>query len=277
MTPDDYCQHKAVASGSSFYYAFMVLEPPRRQAVTALCAFCREVDGIVKECLDPNLARIKLAWWHSEVDALYAGRAEHPVTRALTVSIRNFSLPQEQLHEVIDGIEMDLQQVRYPDFKTLHLYCYRVASVVSLLTAEIFGYSNRHTLKYAHDLGLALQLTNIIRNVGEDARRGGIYLPLDELARFGVNEIDLLQARYSEGFRDLMKFQAERANSTYSRALDQLPREDRKAQMAGLIMAAIYRTLLDEIAHDGYRVLNQRIVLTPLRKLWIASKTWIRG
>jgi len=218
MTPDDYCQQKAAASGSSFYYSFMFLEPRRRQAITALYAFCREVDDVVDDCPDPALARTTLAWWRTEIDALYAGRPGHPVTQALAVSIKNFSLPQEQLHEIIDGMEMDLQQARYEDFKALHLYCYRVASVVGLLAAEIFGYSDRRTLKYAHDLGLAFQLTNIIRDVGEDARRGRVYLPRDELIRFGVSEADLLQARYTEGFRALMKFQIERAKSTYTKA-----------------------------------------------------------
>ncbi|MCC7312796.1 MAG: squalene/phytoene synthase family protein, partial [Sulfuritalea sp.] len=177
--------------------------------------------------------------------------------------------------EIIDGMEMDLDQVRYADFKALHLYCYRVASVVGLLAAEIFGYTDRLTLKYAHDLGLAFQLTNIIRDVGEDARRGRIYLPQDDLSRFGVSEADLLQANYTDNFRRLMEFQVERARATYGLAFAQLPAADRKAQRAGLIMAAIYRATLDEIVRDRFRVLDQRISLPPLRKLWLAGKTWI--
>lgn len=275
MTPDQYCQERAAASGSSFYYSFLFLEPPRRQAITALYAFCREVDDAVDECPDAVVAQTKLAWWRSEVQALYEGRASHPVTQALAVSLKHFYLPQEQLLEIIDGMEMDLDQVRYADFKALHLYCYRVASVVGLLAAEIFGYSDRQTLKYAHDLGLAFQLTNIIRDVGEDARRGRIYLPQDELARFEVSDSDLLQAKYSDKFRRLMAFQVERAQALYSQAFAQLPAADRKAQRAGLIMAAIYRATLDEIARDSFRVLDQRISLPPLRKLWLAAKTWI--
>ncbi|OHC66901.1 MAG: squalene synthase HpnD [Rhodocyclales bacterium GWA2_65_19] len=274
MTPDQYCQDRAAQSGSSFYYSFMFLEPPRRQAITALYAFCREVDDVVDECPDAAVSRAKLAWWRSEVQALYEGRASHPVTQALTVSLKHFYLPREQLLEIIDGMEMDLDQIRYDDFKALNLYCYRVASVVGLLAAEIFGYSDRLTLKYAHDLGLAFQLTNIIRDVGEDARRGRIYLPQDELSRFGVEEEDLVQARYSENFRRLMEFQVERARATYQQAFAQLPDADRKAQRAGLIMAAIYRATLDEIVRDGFRVLDQRISLPPLRKLWLAGKTW---
>ena len=275
MTPDQYCQERAGKSGSSFYYSFLFLEPPRRQAITALYAFCREVDDVVDECPDASLSRIQLDWWRSEVKALFDGRPSHPVTQALAASLKNFSLPQEQLLEIIDGMEMDLTQVRYADFKALHLYCYRVASIVGLLAAEIFGYSDRLTLKYAHDLGLAFQLTNIIRDVGEDARRGRIYLPQDELSRFGVAEADLLHARYSDNFRRLMEFQVERARAIYRQAFAQLPAADRKAQRAGLIMAAIYGATLDEIVRDNYRVLDQRISLPPLRKLWLAGKTWL--
>ena len=275
MTPDQYCQERAAASGSSFYYSFLFLEPRRRQAITALYAFCREVDDVVDECPDPIVSRSKLAWWRNEVGALYEGRASHPVTQALTTSLKHFFLPQEQLLEIIEGMEMDLEQVRYADFKALHLYCYRVASVVGLLAAEIFGYRERQTLKYAHDLGLAFQLTNIIRDVGEDARRGRVYLPQDELARFGVTEADLVAARYGDNFHELMKFQVERARATYRQAFAQLPAADRKAQRAGLIMAAIYQATLDEIVRDDFRVLHQRISLPPLRKLWLAGKTWV--
>jgi 15-cis-phytoene synthase len=277
MTPDDYCQQRTAASGSSFYYSFRFLAPHRRQAITALYAFCREVDDVVDECRDPEVARGKLIWWRTEVSALYAGKPTHPVTQALTTSLTHFSLPQEQLLEIIDGMEMDLDQSRYPDFKALHLYCYRVASIVGLLAAEIFGYTDRRTLNYAHDLGLAFQLTNIIRDVGEDARRGRIYLPQDELARFGVSEADLTHARYSPAFTELMRFQIARAQATYDQALAQLPSADRKAQRAGLIMAAIYRSTLVEIDKDGCHVLHQRISLTPLRKVWLAISTWMRA
>ncbi|QDX81011.1 squalene synthase HpnD [Denitratisoma sp. DHT3] len=274
---DDYCQQRAAASGSSFYYSFLFLDPPRRQAITALYAFCREVDDLVDECVDPHLAAAKLAWWRTEVAALYAGNPTHPVTRSLSAALRHYALPQEHLLEIVDGMEMDLEQARYPDFKSLHLYCYRVASVVGLLAAEIFGYQDRRTLKYAHDLGLALQLTNIIRDVGEDARRGRIYLPVEDLQRFDVPAADLLQGRYSENFKALMAFQAERAQEYFDRALAELPRIDRRAQRAGLIMASIYRTLLDEIARDGFLVLDRRTSLTPLRKLWLAAKTWLKS
>ena len=276
MTPDEYCQQKAAASGSSFYYSFLFLPPERRQAITALYAFCREVDDVVDECADPQLARTKLAWWRTELAAMYAGKPSHPVTMALARAAARFDLPQEQLAEIIEGMEMDIGQSRYADFKSLHLYCYRVASVVGLLAAEIFGYGDRRTLKYAHDLGLAFQLTNIIRDVGEDARRGRIYIPADELRQFNVPAADILQARYSDNFRRLMEFQIERAGKYYEQSMAQLPPQDRRAQRPGLMMAAIYRATLDEIRRDGCRVLDRRIALTPLRKLWIAWRTWIK-
>ncbi len=277
MTPDQYCQDKAAASGSSFYYSFLFLPPEKRRAITALYAFCREVDDVVDECADPQIARTKLAWWRTEIDALYSGQPQHPVSTALVPVVSDFNLPAEQFQEIIDGMEMDLAQTRYLDFKALQLYCYRVASVVGLMAAEIFGYTDRRTLKYAHDLGLAFQLTNIIRDVGEDARRGRIYLPLDELKRFEVPVADIFDARHSERFRRLMEFQIERAEGFYAQALAALPAVDRRTQRAGLVMAAIYRTLLAEIRRDGSRVLTRRTALTPVRKLWLAWVTWLKG
>ncbi len=277
MNPHDYCQDKAAKSGSSFYYSFMFLPSERRQAITALYAFCREVDDVVDECHDLSLAQTKLEWWRQEVGRVYNGTPTHPVGLALKDVIKGFRLPQEQLLEIIDGMAMDLSQTRYLDFKGLQLYCYRVASVVGLLAAEIFGYQDRQTLKYAHDLGLAFQLTNIIRDVGEDARRGRIYLPIEDLQRFDVPAKDLLEARYSDAFRELMAFQAERAEKFYDQAFAQLPAIDRKAQRPGLVMAAIYRTLLREIARDGFLVLDRRTSLTPLRKVWLAGTTWFRA
>jgi phytoene synthase len=277
MTPEEYCQQKAASSGSSFYYSFLFLPPNRRRAITALYAYCREVDDVVDECLDPQIAATKLVWWRTELDRLYAGKPEHPVTQALLPVLKEFALPQEQLLEIIDGMEMDLQQTRYLDFKALSLYCYRVASVVGLLAAEIFGYTDRATQKYAHDLGMAFQLTNIIRDVGEDARRGRVYLPIDELQRFNVPVADILNSRYSDNFKALMEFQIERAEQYYAQAMSQLPAADRKAQRPGLVMAAIYRAVLNEIKRDGCQVLSQRTSLTPIRKLWIAWRTWAKG
>ena len=276
MTPDEYCQHKAASSGSSFYYSFLFLPPERRRAIMALYAFCREVDDVVDECQDASLAAVKLGWWRQEVAQIHGGQPTHPVTQALQGVCRQFDLPTMRLLEIIDGMEMDLHQARYPDFQALYQYCYRVASVVGLLAAEIFGYQNKETLEYAHDLGMAFQLTNIIRDIGEDARRGRIYLPMDELKHFNVPAADILQSRYSDNFRALMRFQVERAEQYYTRALGKLPAIDRRSQRPGLIMAATYRVLLAEIRDEDYQVLHQRIALPPLRKLWLALKTWIR-
>ncbi len=273
MTPDEYCQQRAAQSGSSFYYSFLFLPPPRRRAITAVYAFCREVDDVVDEVADPQIARTKLAWWRREVAAVYAGDPQHPVAQALVPVVREFGLPEAQLQTVIDGMAMDLEQARYLDFAALELYCHRVAGVVGLLSAEIFGYVDPATRGYARDLGVAFQLTNICRDVGEDARRGRIYLPQEDLARFGVAPSSLQNAVPSQPFRDLMAFEVERTEQWYAKALAQLPAIDRKAQRTGLIMAAIYRTLLREIADDGYRVLDRRTSLTPVRKLWIAWKT----
>lgn len=276
MTPDLYCQQKAARSGSSFYYSFLFLPPERRRAIISLYAFCRELDDVVDECSDPELARTKLRWWRSQVDRIYSGIPEHPVAQALTTTTRAYRLPQQLLEEFIQGMEMDLNQRRYANFPALKQYCFRAAGVVGLMSAEIFGYENPATLEYAEKLGLAFQLTNIIRDVGEDARRDRIYLPVDELARFNVSAGDILQCRESPGFQQLMEYQIERAQGYYRDAFAALPPVDRKSQRAGLVMAAIYQALLNEIRRDSSRVLTQRISLTPLRKLWIAWKTWIK-
>jgi phytoene synthase len=270
MSPDEYCQQKAARSGSSFYYSFLFLPPPRRRAITALYAFCREVDDVVDEVHDPQVAQTKLAWWRQEVARTFGGTPQHPVAQALVPVVREFALPEEHFQTVIDGMAMDLGQNRYLDFAALELYCHRVAGVVGLMSAEIFGYADPATRGYARDLGVAFQLTNICRDVGEDARRDRIYLPQEDLARFGVSVSSLLHAEYSDGFRALMQFEVERTGAWYERALAQLAAADVTAQRPGLIMAAIYRTLLREIARDGFRVLDRRTSLTPLRKLWIA-------
>ncbi len=277
MDPFEYCQQKAAASGSSFYYSFLFLPLEKRRAIMALYAFCREVDDVVDEIADLSIAQAKLEWWRKETLQIHGGSPTHPVTLALAQVVKTINLPAEQLLEIIEGMQMDLQQTRYLDFKALQLYCYRVASVVGLLAAEIFGYTDRQTLKYAHDLGIAFQLTNIIRDVGEDARRGRIYLPIDELQRFNVTAREITDGQYSERFTALMEFQIGRAEQYYAQAMAHLPAADRKSQRAGLIMAAIYRTTLDEIKRDGCKVLTQRTSLTPIRKLWIAARTWLKS
>jgi phytoene synthase len=275
MNPHEYCADRAARSGSSFYYSFLFLPPPRRRAITALYAFCREVDDVVDETGDAGVARRKLDWWREEIAAVYGGQPQHPVARALADVVHDFGLEQSLLIEIVDGMQMDLDQTRYPDFASLLAYCHCVAGVVGLLSARIFGYSNPGTLDYAHELGIAFQLTNIVRDIGEDARRGRIYLPLDDMSRYGLSAADILNRRDSDGMRSLLQFQIARTRSYYTQALAKLPGEDRRAQRAGLIMAAIYRRLLDEIDAEGARVLSARISLTPVTKLWLAFKTWL--
>ncbi|MEC5216236.1 phytoene synthase [Actimicrobium sp. GrIS 1.19] len=277
MSPDEYCQQKAAQSGSSFYYSFLFLPPERRRAITALYAFCREVDDTVDECTDVAVARTKLIWWRKEIGAMQAGAPTHPVTLALQPNMAVYGLDPQHLQAIIDGMEMDLDQTRYLDYIGLQRYCWHVAGVVGILSASIFGYTDKQTLVYAEKLGLAFQLTNIIRDVGEDARIGRIYLPVNELQQFGVTAADLLNARHSEPFENLMRFQVQRAQTAYDEAFALLPPADRRAQRPGLMMAAIYRALLTEIERDGFHVLNQRISLTPIRKLWLAWRTYIRS
>ena len=277
MTPQEYVQQKAARSGSSFYYAFLFLPPPRRAAITAFYAFCREVDDVVDEVSDPAVAATKLAWWRREVQAAFAGQPTHPVMEALQPIAAAFGIRADHLLAVIEGCQMDLDQSRYLDFPGLARYCHLVAGIVGEVAANIFGRSSEATIAYAHQLGLAMQLTNIIRDVGDDARRGRIYLPVSELQQFEVKAQEILSRSYSERFTALMRFQAERAHRCYDEALALLPEQDRQAQKPGLMMANIYRTLLREIEADDFQVLHQRTSLTPIRKLWIAMRTHWQG
>ncbi len=281
MSPQQYVQDKAASSGSSFYYAFLFLPPPRRAAITAFYAFCREVDDVVDEVSDPMVAAQKLQWWRGEVAAAYAGRPTHPVMQALMPLAADYGIEAAHLLAVIEGCQTDLDQTRFLDFPALQRYCHLVAGVVGEVAANIFGRTEAATVQYAHRLGQAMQLTNIIRDVGDDARRGRIYLPVSELQQFDVKAHELLKRDapwgYSPRFTALMRFQAERAHATYDAALALLPDADRVAQKPGLMMANIYRTLLREVEAQGFQVLHQRTSLTPLRKLWIAARTHLQG
>jgi phytoene synthase len=277
MSPEQYVQQKAVASGSSFYYAFLFLPAPRRAAITAFYAFCREVDDVVDEMVDAGVAASKLAWWKGEVSQAFAGQPSHPVLKALLPHAANYGIEARHLHAVIEGCQMDLEQTRYLDYPNLQRYCHLVAGIVGEVAARIFGQTQDATTEYAHTLGQALQLTNIIRDVGEDALRGRIYLPVNELQRFDVKAHEILKRTYSERFTALMQFQAQRAHGLYDQALALLPAADRRAQKPGLMMASIYRTLLREIEADNFQVLHQRTKLTPLRKLWLAWKVQALG
>ena len=277
VSPEQYVQEKAAASGSSFYYAFLFLAPPRRAAITAFYAFCREVDDVADEVSDRGVAATKLAWWRSEVAAAFAGKPSHPAMLALLPHAPAYGIEQAHLLAVIDGCQMDLEQSRFLDYPGLARYCDLVAGVVGEVAASIFGRTRASTVDYAHRLGLAMQLTNIVRDVGDDARRNRIYLPMNELKQFEVKAAEILDGKYSDRFTALMRFQAERAHRTYDEALALLGDADRAAQKPGLMMANIYRALLREIESDDFAVLHQRISLTPIRKLWIAMQTNWRG
>lgn len=286
MTPETYVQDKAAASGSSFYYAFLFLPPERRAAITAFYAFCREVDDVVDETRDLGVAQTKLAWWQQEVAQAFTGTPNHPVTQALMPHTQTFGIEARHLLAVIDGCQMDLDQNRYLDFANLQQYCHLVAGIVGEVAARIFGQTQPETTAFAHKLGLAFQLTNITRDVGEDAARGRIYLPVNDLQKFDVKAHELLKrgpapgtdvADFEHRFKALMAFQCNRALQAYDEALAMLPEADRRAQKPGLMMASIYRTLLREIAEDPLLVLTQRVSLTPLRKLWLAWKVQALG
>ena len=277
MRPEQYVQEKAASSGSSFYYAFLFLPAPRRAAITAFYAFCREVDDVVDEAVDMGVAATKLAWWSQEVNRAFQGNPNHPAMRALLPHAANYGIEERHLQDVIAGCRMDLEQTRYLDYPNLERYCHLVAGVVGEVAARIFGQEAVQTTQYAHTLGQALQLTNIIRDVGEDALRGRIYLPVSELQQFDVKAHEVLKRQYSDRFTALMQFQSRRAHALYDQALQLLPDQDRRSQKPGLMMASIYRTLLREIEAANFQVLHQRVRLTPLRKLWLAWRVQALG
>ena len=282
MTPQQYCINKTNKSGSSFLPAFYFLGKEKKMALTALYAFCREVDDIVDGCDDYKEGRKKLNWWSLEVSRLFSGTPQHPVTKLLVNYIYKFDLDEKYFNEIIDGMEMDLNFNRYENFTKLQLYCYRAASAVGILSAKIFGFNNINTLKYAHDMGIALQLTNIIRDLGEDAKRGRIYIPLDELKLFDLTETDILNCTNHKKIKKLVIFLSERAQNFFFSAVEHLPAEDKRKQLPGLMMGNIYFVLLKKIViSDPEKILNKRTLLSPYRRVIIAltcfmNCTWIK-
>ncbi len=275
MTPDEYCQEKTQQSSSSFYYSFLFLNEIQRQAMTALYAFCREVDDVVDECSEPELALNKLNWWREEIYSLFHAAPNHPVIIALKTSLENYPLPEKYFQELIDGMEMDIHKAQYNSFNELSLYCYRVAGVVGLLTIEILGYSRPSTQDYAKNLGISLQLINILRDVKEDAQRGRIYIPQDELKNFKVDKKMLLNGNgeNNQNTIHLFEFQAARADEYYAKAFTSLEECDRYQQRSGIIMAEIYYALLKKIQKTHYPVMSQRVKISKIKKLWIAWTT----
>lgn len=264
------------AAGSNFYYSFLFLPLEQKDAITSIYAFCREVDDIVDECSDSSIAEQKLIWWGTEIDRVFNGAPQHPIGITLAKAVRKFELQRVWFDEILQGMAMDLRYHGYETFADLKLYCHCVASTVGMLAATIFGYKNANTLEYAKQLGIAFQLVNIIRDVGEDARRGRIYIPEEYLAEFAIQPAEILNLNITDNikFRSLMAKMAKLARQYYNNAMQSLPPEDRATQLSGLIMAKIYFQILTEIENSNFAVLNQKITITPLRKLWIAWRSW---
>jgi phytoene synthase len=265
-------------SGSNFYYAFLFLPRRKREAMYALYAFCRTVDDAVDQGGgSPGDQRRVLAEWRAELRRAYLGRPTQPIAVRLAEVIRDFPIPREHLEAILDGVEMDIDKRRYATFEELYEYCYRVAAAVGLASIEIFGYSDLRARDYAVNLGIALQVTNILRDLRTDAERGRIYLPLDELRRFGYSEDDLLRGRYTQAYFELMRFQADRTHAYYRAARAALPRADRRRLAAAEIMGVIYRALLRAIEARRFRVFERRIRLSTPRRLALAAGVYLRA
>ncbi len=265
-----FCRDVTRASASSFYYALRFLPATRRKALYAVYAFCRAVDDAADESTPEDAPRL-VAEWRNELARLYRGAPTHPVTVALMASLEHFPIPESALSAIIDGVEMDLEKTRYATFAELELYCRRVASAVGLACIEVFGYRNGATRDYAVDVGLALQLTNIARDVAEDAARDRIYLPGEDLDRFGVAAEDVLRGVYNRRFRDLMEFECDRARSYYRSAEARMPAEDARSLRPAETMRRTYEQVLDRIVEERYFVFGPRIGLSKSRKLALAA------
>lgn len=271
MIPDVYCQDLAARQGSDFHYSLLGLPLAQRQVLTAIQAFVLETGQIPEECRDLGVARTKLDWWRAELKRLFVGEPQHPITRALQPGLALFNLPEEYFREILDGVAMDLDYDAYPTFAELTLYVHRLGSVRALFALEVSGYQDRRaTPRFAHEVGALLMLFELLYDTRRHAQLGRFYLPEDEMRRFGVHPGDLLAAQTTDRVRQLFIFQAERIREYHRRALDYLPDVDRYPQRSLLIRLELTMALLAEIADDGYRLLEQRTSLTPLRKLWLA-------
>jgi phytoene synthase len=267
-------------SRSNFYYAFLTLPEDRRRAIYSLYSFCRAVDDCVDE--EGGGGEEGLDRWLRELDRCYAGAPQTALGRELADTIERFRIPRSVLDDVVAGCRMDLSEHRYATFADLRLYCERVASAVGLASVEIFGYTHPHTREYAVELGIALQLTNILRDIGPDAARGRLYLPLEDLARFGVEEGEILTPAGPGGARrpevgTLLAFEADRARGRYTAAAERLPPEDRRSMLPAEIMRLIYRAILEELARRGYPIGGERVRLGRPRRAWIALRAAARA
>lgn len=267
-------------SGTSFYYAFLVLPKDKREALYALYAFCRVVDDCVDD--EGGEGEAGLRRWLEEAHRCYAGRPQTELGGDLALALLQFPIPRSCFEDIVAGCRMDLTVRRYPLYADLRVYCERVASAVGLASIEIFGYEDPRTRDYAVELGVALQLTNIVRDVGADARRDRLYVPLEDLAQFGLTDREVLDAAAngaatSPRLQALLGFQADRARAQYARAEALLPAADRKSMAPAQIMSAVYQAVLDEVVGRGFPLGTARVALSRPRKAWIAARTFLRS
>jgi 15-cis-phytoene synthase len=277
MSPDEYCRNKLASVASSAHYSLLFAPIEPRRAATALYALRRELDEAVEQASDPAVAHAALAWWAQEIQRLFEGAPQHPVTRALQPHVAVYGLSPAPFELLLQARHRQLELPRFEDFDALAQHCYLLAGSFGEMAATVFGAVEPPTRAHARELALAVQMIRMARDAGRHARRGRIVFPLQELRRFDVNPEDLSSARYVEGFEPLMQLQASRARAALRSAASQLPAHERGAQAPGIILGALYEALLDELEHSGFRVLHQRIALTPVRKLLIAWRTWMFG
>lgn len=272
MSPTEYCEDTGAPRGSSLRLAILCAPRDRRQALFAVHAFRSEVASIPRECSDPRVASVKFGWWRQELARLYEGGGQHPVSQALIEPVQRFGLGRSHFEQVLDAAEMDAEYGAYPTFRELTAYCHRMSGVTRLAT-RILGADDNQTAEFAHDMGMALQLTSVLRRVGHDARLGRIYAPEDELDHAGVTRDQLLRLETTDGTRNLLRNQRDRIESFFQAAYRRLPKESRHGQRAIIVLAELYRAVLKEVAREGFLLLEQETHLPPTRKLWIAWRT----
>lgn len=274
MTPAEYCEEKTRGAGSSFFYAFLFLSEEQRRGMMALYAFCREVDDIADEVSDSQVAMQKLAFWYEEIARTFAGNPDHPVGKELYWAHTRFGLAEELFTEIMDGMQMDIMQTPLLKGADLSLYCYRVAGTVGLLSIDIFGCRSRHSGSFATTLGEALQLTNILRDIQEDAGRRRIYIPQEDRIRFGVTDQDFIDGNATPRMQALLEHYGDKAEACYAKALELIPDEDRQALRPSLLMGAIYHRYLTLLKTRHFDVWSTPPRLLPLTKIWIAWRAW---